>query len=343
MIHLNAQHERIEFTSEPLENNKLAFLDTEINITEDRGVKIKVYKKPTHTDQYLMYESNHHIGQKLGIISTLRHRVETIVTTEEDRKEEEEGIKNALKECGYPQWALDRKAKDRDNEKEQYRGKVVMPYTKSLSEKIAKVLRKFNIQTIHKPTRKLKSYICNMKEKVHPMDKVGAIYEVVCKKHNDDYTGETDRALKVRGYEHKIITHKDSEKCHSIKDQNKEETEEPMTRRRSSRNIKRRDYKAMDTGKDIIMSEGNTEVSRHMAKYNHDKEDVEIKAITYDTNWFTRGIREAIEIKRRKPTLNADEGRYYLNPIYDNILADTEKKEKRVTEQLTFPLIPEDG
>ena len=54
-------------------------------------------------------------------------------------------------------------------------------------------------------------------------------------------------------------------------------------------------------------------------------------------------IREAIEIKRRKPTLNADEGRYYLNPIYDNILADTEKKEKRVTEKLTFPIIPEDG
>ena len=49
-----------------------------------------------------MFNSNHHIGQKLGIISTLKHRIETIVTTEEDRKEEEKDMENAQKECSYP-------------------------------------------------------------------------------------------------------------------------------------------------------------------------------------------------------------------------------------------------
>ena len=72
-------------------------------------MKIKIYKKPTHTDQYLLFDSNHHIGQKLGVISTLKHRIETIVTTQEDKNEEEKEVKKALQECGYPQWVLNRK------------------------------------------------------------------------------------------------------------------------------------------------------------------------------------------------------------------------------------------
>ena len=46
---------------------------------------ISIYKKSMHTDQYLLFDSNHHIGQKLGVVSTLKHRIETIVTTQEDK------------------------------------------------------------------------------------------------------------------------------------------------------------------------------------------------------------------------------------------------------------------
>ena len=77
-----------------------------------------------------------------------------------------------------------------------------------------------------------------------------------------------------------------------------------------------------------------TEVSKHMAQCDHEKGEVTIKAITHNTNWFTRGIREAIEIRKRIPTLNADEGRYYINPIYDNVLRDgKKKKEEEFTEE----------
>ena len=70
-------------------------------------------------------------------------------------------------------------------------------------------------------------------------------------------------------------------------------------------------------------------MSKHVAHLDHEKGDITIKALTYDTNWYTRGIREAIEIKRRKPTLNEDEGRFHLNPIYDLILRDTKKPSNR--------------
>ena len=335
MNHLNTQHTRIQFTSEALIENKLAFLDVEVNVTEDRRIKLKVYKKPTHTDQYLMFSSNHHIGQKLGIVSTLKHRIETIVTTTEDKEEEEEGMKLALKECGYPQWAVDRKKKKKEKREDQSRGKVILPYVKTVSEKIAKVLRKYNVEVIHKPTKKLKGYVCNMKSKIDPMDRVGAVYEVECKRHKDDYTGETDRALKYRGYEHKVITHKESERCHTIKgkEKNNIEGQGNQETRKSARNTKKKDYKKMDSGSDIIMNEGNTEVSKHMAHLEHEEGDVTIKALTFDENWYTRGIREAIEIKRRKPTLNADEGRYHLCSIYDNVI----EKKKEVAKQTENP------
>ena len=97
-LHLNSQHERIEFTSEELENKKLAVLDTEVNVKEDGHLKIKIYRKPTHTDQYLMYNSNHHISQKLGIVSTMHHRINTLITEDADKVVEEERMKAAKRE-----------------------------------------------------------------------------------------------------------------------------------------------------------------------------------------------------------------------------------------------------
>ena len=111
MEHLNSQHERIEFTSEELIERKLAMLDTELNVKEDGHLKIKIYRKPTHTDQYLMFDSNHHISQKLGIISTMKHRINTLITEDDDKKVEEERMKASMRECGYPERALNRDKK----------------------------------------------------------------------------------------------------------------------------------------------------------------------------------------------------------------------------------------
>ena len=56
------------------------------------------------------------------------------------------------------------------------------------------------------------------------MDKVGAVYEVQCKKHNTKYVGETERPLKKRAYEHRIIEHNESVVSHSLKRIDEEET-----------------------------------------------------------------------------------------------------------------------
>ena len=72
---------------------------------------------------------------------------------------------------------------------------------------------------------------------------------------------------------------------------------------------------------EIELTEGATEVSKHNAEYNHIEGDFEMKAISYDKNFYTRGIREAIEIRKKNPSLNSDNGRYFLPKIYDLVLS----------------------
>ena len=112
--HLNKQHPRIEFTSENMKDNSIAFLDTLVTVKEDKHVDITIYRKPTHTDQYLSFQSNHHINQKIGIVLTFENRINSIVTSEENKIKEHEYTKRALKKYGYPKWCFKKKDKKKN-------------------------------------------------------------------------------------------------------------------------------------------------------------------------------------------------------------------------------------
>ena len=55
---MNSMDPTIQFTLEHENNGKLAFLDTVIT-RKDGKLNIDVYRKPTHTDRYLDYNSHH--------------------------------------------------------------------------------------------------------------------------------------------------------------------------------------------------------------------------------------------------------------------------------------------
>ena len=105
-----------------------------------------------------------------------------------------------------------------------------------------------------------------MKDKVEDLDKTGVVYYNTCRKHPEStYVGETERVLRERMYEHRIIDHKTSERAASI-NHPEDPIEEPSTSRgtrRSTRNIRRKDYKAMDSGSNQPLTAGNTEFSAH--------------------------------------------------------------------------------
>ncbi len=59
-----------------------------IHHKDDGSIKITVYRKPTHTDQYLLWISEHPTAHKLSVVRAF-YEWTSIITEEEDRQEEE--------------------------------------------------------------------------------------------------------------------------------------------------------------------------------------------------------------------------------------------------------------
>ena len=104
--HINNQDPHIQFTVEPTQQDSLPFLHTLITIQPDNTFSTTVYRKPTHTDQYLHWDSNHHITAKQSVCNTLAHRAKTVSSTQDSMNKELDHIKTALKHCQFPSWAL---------------------------------------------------------------------------------------------------------------------------------------------------------------------------------------------------------------------------------------------
>ena len=61
-------------------DKKLALLDTAISREPDGRLTTSIYRKPTHTDQYLAYDSHHPQSVKCGIIKCLYERAKRLLT-----------------------------------------------------------------------------------------------------------------------------------------------------------------------------------------------------------------------------------------------------------------------
>ena len=93
----------IKFT---VENNKqdeaIPFLDTTVQPEADNTLSLTVYRKPTNTDQYLQWDSHHHLAAKYSVISTLTHRARTVFTKTELLNQEIQHLKEAITKCKFP-------------------------------------------------------------------------------------------------------------------------------------------------------------------------------------------------------------------------------------------------
>ena len=76
---INSVDPAIKFTVEDnKEDGPIPFLDTIVKPEADGTLSITVYRKPTHTDQYLQWDSHHHFSAKFSVIHTLSHRASTV-------------------------------------------------------------------------------------------------------------------------------------------------------------------------------------------------------------------------------------------------------------------------
>ena len=70
--HINNMDPHMQFTTEDAKpDGSLPFLDTIVLPQPDNSLLTSAYRKPTHTDLYLQWDSHHHLSAKYSVINTL--------------------------------------------------------------------------------------------------------------------------------------------------------------------------------------------------------------------------------------------------------------------------------
>ena len=201
-------------------------------INEDGSIRTKVYRKDTHTDQYLNFNSNHPLEHKRGVVRTLMHRANNIVSDPEDREREKEHVRSSLRLNGYPEWILKDNAVEpdvienveptedegeSDNEGEpnsdpqvtpiapvkRKRYPIVIPYIKGTSEELRRIFKKYEVPCYFKPTNTLRQLLVRPKDQLDKSKMCGPVYRIPCEDCPASYVGETERSLKARFLEHR--------------------------------------------------------------------------------------------------------------------------------------------
>lgn len=139
-------------------------------MTEDGSTKVTLYRKPTHTDQYLNFHFNHHLQHKRSVVNALLPRAQTLVCEEVDKVKETQNVKQASKANNYPDWMLtipstgsgSRESEEPVNENRIY---ASVPYIKSTSERLQRAFKSHEVTLVHKPFNFLRSKLVLVKDK----------------------------------------------------------------------------------------------------------------------------------------------------------------------------------
>ena len=283
--YINEVDPNIRFTQEECVDDKLAFLDCHVHLNPDGSLNSTVYRKPTHTDHYLQFDSHHPLIHKLGVIRTLHYRDNTVISNPQDIAEEKDHIHQSLGNCGYPDWAFTKANKSKqpsqspqsnkdDNTSVQAR-QVTIPYIAGVSERLKNSYKSFGISTAFKPINTLRGKVVHVKDKP-PKDKLcNLVYGLTCVAPDcgESYVGETKQSLKARLNQH----------------------------RRPSTNEAQ-----------------NSAVYNHCKASNHSFKPEEVVILDKEDRWF---VREAIWERVEQPALNKKGGlRFQLSHAWDEAI-----------------------
>ena len=84
----------------------IPFLDTKCSPNSNNTIWTTVYRKPTHTDRYLDWNSNQPISAKRSVIQGLIHRARMVCSTPELLAKEVDYLHRVLCRNNYPDWFL---------------------------------------------------------------------------------------------------------------------------------------------------------------------------------------------------------------------------------------------
>ena len=161
--HLNSQQPTICFTMETENDNKISFLDVSVSREPDGRLTTSVYRKPTHTGQYLAHDSHHPQSVKRGIVKCLYDRAKRLVTKPSVTSAEKKHLSSVLVSNGYPSSFVQKISKARTAPKKEsvaeFKSTAVLPYIQGVLEPLRCCLEQ---QGIH-PKRHLGHIWCDLK------------------------------------------------------------------------------------------------------------------------------------------------------------------------------------
>ena len=106
--YLNSIDPHIKFTVEqPNAEGAIPFMDT-LPQPKDGEISVSVYRKLTHTDMYLDFNSSHPISTKKAVVRALMDRAENVCSDPDILVKEVEHLGKVLHYNNYPQWLIDK-------------------------------------------------------------------------------------------------------------------------------------------------------------------------------------------------------------------------------------------
>ena len=265
----------------------MPFLDILVTPEDDGSLKTSVFRKTTHTDLYLQWDSHHTIPSKYSVAGTLFHRASTVCSTPKLLQEQEEHLLRALTKCKYPTWAIKRarirsqnlninktRRTKQTGQKEKKNLYMVVPYHQGLSERIKRSCNKFGVQVFFKGGQTIKNLLMAPKDKDPITNKSGVIYRFKCSHHGckEEYIGESARNFAERFKEHQKAPSPIFDHCN---------------------------------------------ISGHNININN------FTIVGREDQNLTRAIKEALFIRVNDPSLNRNIGKYHLPHIWDEVLHTT--------------------
>ena len=224
---LNGFHEKIKFTYENEEEEKIAFLDVSLSRDDDGNLETKVYRKATNTDIYMNWHSHAPSTWKISTLRCLVKRAFMISSTDEYLQEELTHLKKVF--TGYNEYPMKvveeviqdetakqetkNEAEKQDEEKQENEGETVtlcLPYVgdggtqimKKMKSDLRKANEKMKVRIVY-DAKKLGSRF-KVKDQTKTQHQHNIVYHATCgnKKCKSDYIGETGRRLNVRATDH---------------------------------------------------------------------------------------------------------------------------------------------
>ncbi|XP_065204080.1 uncharacterized protein LOC135834170 [Planococcus citri] len=208
---MNKQYATIKFTYEYENNQQLPFLDILIT-RKDNKLEYDIYRKPTHTNNYIPADSYQPWSQKLAAFNSMVHRCCAQPLSPRNRKREFDHIKRVANNLGYKTRTIDTLIKNHiskqrlkeittfQRDKPDNR-RIKLTHYPVITNKLCQIFRKNDLEPVTTNQHKLKTLLGSLKDKDPKTDQSG-IYKITCSGCDKLYIGQTKRNIITRYKEH---------------------------------------------------------------------------------------------------------------------------------------------